>query len=74
MGKIRCKRGVDSERVRDFMITAAIVLGGLLMLVGSVYAVVLQPSSSEELAAIWPFYLGGIVAIFLGWINGDLQG
>ena len=73
MGKIRGKRAVDSERVRDFMITAAIVLGGLLMLVGSVYAVVLQPSGSQALAAIWPFYLGGIVAILLGWINGDLQ-
>ena len=55
------------------MITAAIVIGGSLMLAGSIYAVVLQPGGPEELGTVWPLYLGGIIAILLGWMNGDLQ-
>ena len=56
------------------MITGAIVIGGLLMLAGSIYGVVLQPGGPEDLRTVWPLYLGGIIAIALGWMNGDLQG
>jgi hypothetical protein len=58
---------------REAMITAAIVIGGSLMVAGSIYAVVLQPGGPEELGTVWPLYLGGIIAILLGWMNGDLQ-
>jgi hypothetical protein len=62
-----------TRRVRDYLITAAIVIGGLLMLAGSIYGVVLHPGGPEELGAFWPLYLGGVVAILFGWMNGDLQ-
>jgi hypothetical protein len=59
--------------VRDLVIKAAIILGGSLMVAGTVYGVVLQPGGPEDLGTLWPFYLGGVIAIALGWMNGDLQ-
>lgn len=73
MRQIHGKAARTIQRVRDSMITAAIVIGGLLMLAGSIYGVVLQPGGPEELGTVWPLYLGGIVAILVGWMNGDLQ-
>jgi hypothetical protein len=61
------------RRLREIMVTAAIVVGALLMLAGSVYATLLQVSGGEAVATLWPFYLGGVVAIVLGWLNGDWQ-
>lgn len=72
-----CERGGEAtshiQRVRDLAVTAGIVVGGLLMLAGCVYGIALGPGGPEEWAALWPFYLGGIVAIALGWLNGDWQ-
>lgn len=62
-----------SRPLRDFLIAAAITLGGMLMLGGSIYGVVLQPGGPDELGEIWPLYLGGVVAILLGWLSGDLH-
>jgi hypothetical protein len=55
------------------MVTGGIVIGGLSMLAASFYGIVLQPGGPEELGMLWPLYLGGLVAILLGWISGDWQ-
>jgi hypothetical protein len=73
MREIHSKGARPKQLLRGFMVTGAIVIGGLLMLAGSIYGVVLQPGGPEELGAVWPLYLGGVVAILLGWMNGDLQ-
>ena len=59
--------------VRHFIVTAAIVVGGLLMLAGSIYGMVFNLVGAEALATLWPFYLGGIVAVLLGWLTGELR-
>jgi len=59
--------------LRGSLIAAGIVIGGALMLAGSIYGVVLQPAGPDELGAVWPLYLGGIIAILLGWLSGDLR-
>ena len=74
MREIHGKPARRLQRLRESMITGAIVIGGLLMLAGSIYGVVLQPGGPEDLRTVWPLYLGGIIAIALGWMNGDLQG
>jgi hypothetical protein len=73
MREIHSKGARPKQRLRGFMVTGAIVIGGLLMLAGSIYGVVLQSGGPEELGEVWPLYLGGVVAILLGWMNGDLQ-
>ena len=73
MRDIHGKAARSIQRVRNSVTTAAIVIGGLLMLAGSIYGVVLQPGGPEELGPAWPLYLGGIVAILVGWMNGDMQ-
>lgn len=59
------------QRVRELMVGAAIVIGALLMLAGAVSGTVLRLGGPEGLATLWPLYLGGVVAILLGWINGE---
>jgi hypothetical protein len=59
------------QRVRELMVGAAIFIGALLMLAGAVSGAVLQLGGPEGLATLWPLYLGGVVAIVLGWVNGD---
>ena len=73
MCEVHGKPASAMQRVRSSIATAAIVIGGLLMLAGSIHAVVLQPGGPDELGALWPLYLGGPVAILAGWANGDLQ-
>ena len=55
------------------VVTAAIVTGGLAMLAGSIYAVALRPGGPDDLGALWPFYAGGVMAVLLGWLNGDAR-
>jgi hypothetical protein len=71
--KVKSRHVLTSESVSEYIITARIVVGGLLMLVGGIYAVLLSQGGPEQPSAIWPLYLGGVVAIVLGWINGDLR-
>jgi hypothetical protein len=59
------------QRVRELMVGVAIFIGALLMLAGAVSGTVLQLGGPEGLARLWPLYLGGVVAIMLGWMNGD---
>lgn len=59
------------HRLRTYAVTAGIVGGGVLMLAGSIYGVAVRPGGPEELGTLWPFYLGGVFAIVLGWLNGD---
>ncbi len=59
------------RRVREIALGAAIVIGALLMLTGTIYGAVSNLNGAEGLATLWPFYLGGVVAIVLGWVNGD---
>jgi hypothetical protein len=62
-----------TQRVLDRAVRAAIVLGSLLSLAGCIYGVTLRPGGPEEWAALWPFYLGGLVAVVLGWLDGAWQ-
>ena len=57
---------------REFAITAAIVIGGMLMLIGAA-GTTLDQGNPDAVAAWWPFYLGGIAALLLGWINDDFS-
>lgn len=58
-------------RVRELVVGAAIFIGALLMLAGAVSGTLLRLGGPEGLATLWPLYLGGIVAILLGWMNGE---
>jgi hypothetical protein len=70
--EIQTKSDSTIERVRGRMITAAIVIGWLLLAAGIVYGIVL-PGGLEEMGTLWPFYLGGTIAILLGKMKGAWQ-
>jgi hypothetical protein len=57
------------QRVRGRMVTIAIVIGWLMMAAGIIYGMVL-PRGLEEMGTLWPFYLGGTIAILLGRMKG----
>jgi hypothetical protein len=59
------------QRVRELVVGAVICVGSLLMLAGAVSGTVLRLGGPEGLATLWPLYLGGVVAILLGWMNGE---
>lgn len=61
------------RRLHQLAVSAAIWVGGALMLAGSIYGMVFDLVGAEALATLWPFYLGGIVAVALGWLSGDLR-
>jgi hypothetical protein len=78
----RCRRGPvmcetrgqplsPIQAVREIVVGAVIVIGALLLLAGAVSGAVLRLGGAEGLATLWPLYLGGVVAILLGWINGE---
>jgi hypothetical protein len=74
-GRDMCERGDVAanhiQRGRDYAVSAGIVVGGLLMVCGSIYGIALRPGGPEELETLWPFYLGGVIAILLGRVNGN---
>jgi hypothetical protein len=41
------------------------------MVAGSVLMVIWRLEGGEALGTLWPFYLGGIVALVLGWFNRE---
>ena len=59
------------QRVREFVVGAVICVGALLMLAGAVSGTVLRLGGPDGLATLWPLYLGGVVAILFGWMNGE---
>jgi len=59
------------HRVRELVVGAVIFVGALLMLAGAVSGTVLRLGGPEGLATLWPLYLGGVVAILFGWMNGE---
>jgi hypothetical protein len=59
------------RRAAEYAITTAIVVGALLLLIGSIGAVLYGLDPPGTLATFWPFYLGGALALLLGWLNGD---
>jgi len=73
MHNVSDQRARIVTRLREVGVSAAIVVGGLLMVAGSVHGVLRGPDDPETLAALWPFYLAGVVAIVVGWMNGDWE-
>jgi hypothetical protein len=59
------------RRFQQRLTTLTIVAGGLLMVAGSVLMVIWRLEGGEALGTLWPFYLGGIVALVLGWLNHE---
>jgi hypothetical protein len=59
------------QPVRELVVGAVICVGSLLMLAGAVSGTVLRLGGPEGLATLWPLYLGGVVAILFGWMNGE---
>jgi hypothetical protein len=71
MCEIRSEPATPARRIRELAFDAAIIIGTLLMLTGTICATFFNLSGEDGLATLWPCYLGGVVAIVLGWVNGD---
>lgn len=61
------------QQLKERVIGAGIVVGGLLMIAGCILTMVWGLKGADALGAMWPFYLGGVVAVLLGWLNGELR-
>lgn len=60
----------------DALVSLLIVTGGALLIGACAYRIFVRPDlpSPEAMAALWPYFLVGTVALYLGWLMDRTDG